>query len=150
MHWFVNKYVIGGILALVIICGAYFKGYYKGKSLVQAEWDKVVAEQTLKSVSVERSMQQKVDSVVEEKNREIARIKRSHAALVAGLQHRTQRPESELPASTETPQNCSGAGLYREDGEFLAGEASRADQYALELLSCYKAYDEVFNAFKNN
>lgn len=150
MPWLLNRWVIGGLLFVVMIAGSYFKGYFKGQSVVRAEWEKIVAEQTLKSVSAERYMQQKVDSVVEEKNREIARIKRSHAAVVAGLQHRTQRPESELPTSSETSQNCSGAGLYREDGEFLAGEAARADQYALELLSCYKAYDEVFNAFKSN
>ena len=149
MHWFLNKYVIGGFLFLVIVCGAYFKGYYKGKANLQAEWDKVVAEQTLKSVETERSMQRKVDTVVEEKNREIARIKRSHAAVVAGLQQRTERP-AELPASPETAQNCTGSDLYRQDAEFLAGEAARADEYAIELQSCYRAYDEVFNAFESN
>lgn len=148
MHWLLNKWVIGGVLILVMTAAAYFKGYYKGKSVVQSEWDKVVAEQTIKTVEVERNLRTKIDTVVEDKNREIARIKRSHASIVAGLQQRTQRDS--VPSSSETPQDCSGTGLYREDAEFLAGESARADQYAIELLSCYKAYDEVFNAVNGN
>lgn len=148
MHWLLNKWVIGGILILVMVTGSYFKGYYKGKSVVQSEWDKVVAEQTIKTVEVERTLRTKIDTVVEDKNREIARIKRSHASIVAGLQQRPERDS--VSASTEAPQNCSGTGLYRQDAEFLAGESSRADQYAIELLSCYKAYDEVFNAVNGN
>lgn len=148
MHWLLNKWVIGGVLILVMISAAYFKGYYKGKDVVQSEWDKVVAEQTIKTVEVERSLRTKIDAVVEDKNREIARIKRSHASIVAGLQQRPERPP--LSSNPETPQDCSGTGLYREDAGFLAGEAARADQYAIELLSCYKAYDEVFNAVNGN
>jgi len=148
MHWFLNKWVIGGVLILVMTAAAYFKGYYKGKSVVQSEWDKVVAEQTIKTVEIERTLRTKIDTVVEDKNREIARIKRSHASIVAGLQQRTQRDS--MPSSPEDPQDCSGTGLYREDAEFLAGESARADQYAIELLSCYKAYDEVFNAVNGN
>lgn len=148
MHWLLNKWVIGGVLILVMISAAYFKGYYKGKDVVQSEWDKVVAEQTITTVEVERSLRTKIDAVVEDKNREIARIKRSYASIVAGLQ---QRPERDpVSSNPETPQNCSGTGLYREDAGFLAGEAARADQYAIELLSCYKAYDEVFNAVNGN
>lgn len=148
MHWLMNKWVISGFLILVMTATAYFKGYYKGKDVVQTEWDKVVAEQTIKAVEVERHLQRKMDLAVEDKNREIARIKRNHASLVAGLQHRTERP-ADLPTSSEVAQDCSGAGLYRQDAEFLAGEASRADQYAIELLACYRAYDEVFNAKGN-
>lgn len=148
MHWLLNKWVIGGVLILVMTAAAYFKGYYKGKSVVQSEWDKVVAEQTIKTVEVERDLRTKIDTVVEDKNREIARIKRSHASIVAGLQQRPERDS--VSSSTEAPQNCSGTGLYREDAGFLAGEAARADEVTIELLSCYKAYDEVFNAVNGN
>jgi hypothetical protein len=148
MYWLLNKWVIGGVLILVMTATAYFKGYYKGKDSVQTEWDKAVAEQTIKTVAAERELRTKIDTVVEEKNREIARIKRTHASIVAGLRNRSERP-ADYNSSPETTQNCSGTGLYREDAEFLAGEAARADQYALELIACYKAYDEVFNAKGN-
>lgn len=146
MQW--NKWVIAGVIIIVMIATAYFKGYYKGKDAVQSEWDKVVAEQTIKTVEVERNLRTKIDAVVEDKNREIARIKRIHASVVAGLQQRPERDS--VSTNPEAAQNCSGAGLYREDAGFLAGEAARADLYAIELKSCYKAYDEVLNGIEDN
>lgn len=149
MYWYLNKWFVGSVLIVVISGIAYFKGYHSGKNAVQTAWDKQVAESTLKSVEIERSMQKRVDAIVEEKNSEIARINRSHASVVARLQHRPERP-AEVPASPAASQDCSGAGLYRQDAEFLAGEAARADLYAIELRSCYKAYEEVFNAANDN
>ncbi len=36
---------------------------------------------------------------------------------------------------------CTGAGLYRPDGEFLAREAARADSIRRQLAVCQAAFD---------
>lgn len=38
---------------------------------------------------------------------------------------------------------CTGAGLYREDGDFLVGEAAAAKTLARQLASCRSKYNEA-------
>jgi ABC-type multidrug transport system fused ATPase/permease subunit len=72
---------------------------------------------------------------------------RSRAAALAGeLQKRPTRAQLEaaqqaaVAAGTACPV-CTGAGLAREDGEFLAGEASAAAGLQHDLFQARGAYD---------
>jgi hypothetical protein len=38
---------------------------------------------------------------------------------------------------------CTGKELYRPDGEFLAGEAARADETRVLLKQCREQYETV-------
>lgn len=60
------------------------------------------------------------------------------------LRNRPYRPAPGVPgtpaASGSGSAGATGAGLYREDGEFLAGEAAAAKRIAIERDSCLAQY----------
>ena len=61
------------------------------------------------------------------------------------LRNRPERPASAVGGAVPTggahPVACTGAQLFRADGEFLAREAARADQLRADLQTCQVAYD---------
>lgn len=149
-----NRWVIGGVVALALIVGAYLKGMGHGKSIIQTRWDaekvvqeRVVQAQADKNRQTERQLQAKADTIAKEKQSELENLKRKHASVVAGLRDRPRRDTSDQlsgnPRVTESPAICTGAELLREDAEFLAGEAARADEIRAELEACYVQYDNA-------
>lgn len=79
------------------------------------------------------------------KDEEIRNLKRRVSDLVGELRNRADRPQQ--PAAHQAPGaghqeadtqlSCTGAQLYRQDGEFLAGEAAAADEVRAELRQCH-------------
>lgn len=72
-------------------------------------------------------------------------LDRVRAELLDSLRNRPQRPASgahlPTPASPGgATSGCTGAQLYRADGEFLAGESARAEAVRVSLLACYAQY----------
>ena len=68
----------------------------------------------------------------------------SVARLSRSLQDRPARPASgAVPTGAADPVGCTGAGLYRADGEFLAGEAARAQGLRIRLAECQARYDSA-------
>jgi hypothetical protein len=66
------------------------------------------------------------------------------------LRNRPERPSAGSPVApaASTPAGNTGAGLYREDGEFLTGEAATAAQVAIERDACYVDYNAAREALK--
>jgi hypothetical protein len=87
-----------------------------------------------------------------EKEDALSSLRVSNAALAASLRNRPDRPgitQANQPAGTpEVAKGCTGAELYRPDGEFLGREAARADRLAIELSACYSQYDNAREALK--
>ena len=84
----------------------------------------------------------KLTEQLKDKEDAIKSINKRHAAIVSGLRQRTERPIT-LTFSTETSGSsvCTGAGstgeqLYRQDAEFLIGEAAKADILREALKTC--------------
>lgn len=84
----------------------------------------------------------KLTEQLKDKEDAIKGINKRHAAIVSGLRQRTERPIT-LAFSTETSGSsvCTGAGstgeqLYRQDAEFLIGEAAKADILREALKTC--------------
>lgn len=77
-------------------------------------------------------------------------ITSQHKSVVAGLQHRATRAETKLASTniTATPvvQTCTGRELSREDAEFLAGEAARAERIVKERDYYYGEYERARQA----
>lgn len=149
-----NRWLMGGIVVLALLLGAYLKGMGHGKDIIQNRWDaeKVVQERMVqeaneKAREAERTLQKKADIIAKEKQSELENLRRKHASIVAGLRDRPRRdPPGQLPGNTgvtESPALCTGAELLREDAEFLAGEAARADEIRAELEACYVQYDNA-------
>lgn len=156
MSAFLNPWVI---LSLVLaIAGAFGGGYYKGNSAGMAEvqqlWDKEKAEQYAAYAEAqeaarqrEQDLQIKADRLREEKDAEIKNLNARATALANSLRDRPSRPAPEtraVPSATNdgpAPTGCTGEKLYRPDGEFLAGEAARADQLRILLKQCHDQYN---------
>lgn len=104
-----------------------------------------------KARDVEYTMNQNVAKITKEKTDELAKNTASYERVIRGLQNRARRPSpvaSGGPSPTVTCERGTGAGLYREDGEFLAGEAAESNRRKIALAACYKQYDEVEEMFK--
>jgi hypothetical protein len=74
--------------------------------------------------------------------------------LARKLQPRASRPSGSANSGAVAPAagaaaGGTGAGLYREDGLFLAGEAASAARIAGERDECRRLYDEAREKLKN-
>ena len=84
----------------------------------------------------------KLTEQLKDKEDAIKGINKRHAAIVSGLRQRTERPIT-VPAIKEVGSApiCTGTGstgeqLYRQDAEFLIGEAAKADILREALKTC--------------
>ena len=156
MPWILmNRWTIGAIVALVLLAGAWWKGYLSGKENVQREWDADRAQQQMAHAKLvdlvrkaEQQLQQTADQHQKEKRDALDRLTRQHRAVLDSLRDRPQRPTAAGAVSggagaAQGQPGCTGAELHREDAEFLVGEAARADTLRAELEACYVQYDAV-------
>lgn len=99
---------------------------------------KVAADQTT-------ALQSAADTARKAHNAALHDLDRVRAELLDRLRNRPERPASSthLPATSSAggaATGCTGAQLYRADGEFLAGESARAEAVRVSLLACYAQY----------
>lgn len=151
---------IGIAFAVVVLAGisGYTKGYQNGKDTVQQAWDREKAELQAKyaealkeSIDKQQKLQMGADRLRKEKDAEIKNINARATALANSLQQRQTRPTetSTVPSVAGTGSNaCTGAQLYRQDGEFLAGLAREADELVIALKQCYAQYESVRQTVK--
>lgn len=149
--------IVGFVVALgVATITGYIKGDSAGRAVVQQQWDQERAQQAAEHAKAqaaarekEQQLQAQADQLREEKDREILDLATRNTTLTNSLRNRPSRPApapsgvsqttvTELPATS-----CTGSGLSREDAEFLAGEATRADQLRIALKQCVAQYQAV-------
>lgn len=121
-------------------------------------FDKAYAEQALnlakaekKARDTEAAMNTKVATITKEKNDEIKADADRYGRIISGLQDRARRPAASTDGVPKNPtdgERGTGAGLYREDSEFLVGEAAESNRRRTALAACYKQYDEIERAYK--
>lgn len=75
---------------------------------------------------------------LKDKDEQIQNINNRNAALINSLQQRPSRKDN--PTASTNSRSCTGAELLREDGEFLAREAARADKILKERDYYYEQY----------
>jgi hypothetical protein len=85
---------------------------------------------------------------IKKKDEEIKNINSKYAALSRSLQQRPSRKDSS--SASGNPSTCTGAELLREDGEFLAGEAARADRILKERDYYYEQYKRAREALASH
>lgn len=89
---------------------------------------------------VEQSWQTYANQKGAQKDAEIKAQRDRADTLARELRHRESRPATvggNVPARSGSCASSTGAGLYREDGEFLVGEAAAAAQIGKERDACY-------------
>jgi hypothetical protein len=152
--WSLKSTVVIGIASITIAALSAWKIYGLGKShgeaKIQALWNEERAilereqgKQLIEAKIKQETLQAKIDQQRRSHKHEIERIVREHADIVDGLRERPERPtegSSGLPESADAgvglAPRCTGAELYRQDSEFLAREAARADQLRIALKAC--------------
>jgi hypothetical protein len=149
--------ILGFVLAVAAAGGAgLYKGHDLGMAEVQQKWDKERAAQEAEYAAAqaaarekEQELQANADQLRKEKDREIRDLNARAAALTNSLRDRPTRPTTEASALPSTasagcaPASCTGAGLSREDAEFLAREAARADELRSSLRQCLAQYQAI-------
>ena len=130
-----------------------------GAHRIQVQYDTFKGELITRSTAllaeanrVGDAMQGSFNQRTKELKDEIATVTRERDDALRRLQHRPQRPaggpprDRNLPgdpAHQATAPGCTGAELYREDGQFLVREAARAEVIRKGLLSCYADLDDA-------
>lgn len=81
---------------------------------------------------------------------DLAAVVAQSQRVLDGVRQRTPRPDApSVPRTYPHPGpdtarlGATGAELYREDSRFLVGEAARADEIRLALMTCHAQYNAV-------
>jgi len=149
--------ILGFVLAVAAAGGAgLYQGHELGVAEVQQKWDKERAAQLAEHAAAqaaarekEQKLQASADLLRKDKDREIRDLNARTAALTNSLRDRPSRPTAETSTVSSTasagcaPSSCTGAGLSREDAQFLAGEAARADELRASLKQCHAQYQAI-------
>ena len=149
--------ILGFVLAVAAAGGAgLYQGHELGMAEVQQKWDKEKTEQYAAYSAAQEAARQKeqelqasADQIRQEKDREIRNLNARATALTNSLRDRPSRSTAEASAMPSTAcagpvaTVCTGAGLSKEDGEFLAREAARGDELRSLLKQCRDQYEAV-------
>lgn len=136
------------IIAAVMVASLYGAHLYivkqevkKAEAVQLAAFNKQVLENVLRSIDTETNIKKDTKALLDKKNEDIANITRERNRLSLLLSKRPTRPEGTV--ITDTGSSCTGTQLYREDGEFLSGEAARADKILTERDFYYDQYEQA-------
>lgn len=156
MSLLLNWKAWAAIVLSVALAGSHWKAYTSGKKAVLAEWNAEKLEQAAQSFRLSErtaqttaTLQAKADTQRRAKNAEIEKLDADLAAALARLSDRPSRAGAgSVSQDAGTGASCTGASLWREDGEFLSRESARADTIRLQLIECQAAYSNAREALK--
>jgi len=131
-----------GAIALAV-AGFYFWADHRGYE--RAEKKYAAAEQKQREENQLRmdNLRTDYEALAEVKDDEIKRVATERDRLAASLRN---RPERMPEAAQAACQGGTGAGLSREDSEFLAGEAARANELRAQLSACQDREWKLYEA----
>lgn len=142
---------IGAFVLLAALCfGWHVKDKQEGiseaveraTSDLIAKYDKALRLEQEKALKASNDLQAKADKDRQERDDKINRINADLNVALIELRKRPERPSDYTP-NPDNPSTCTGAELYREDAEFLAREAARAERVKQERDYYYQSYEEV-------
>lgn len=145
------------VVALLACFGLYKYGYTQGQAnerLVWLETQSIKAKEHQEAMAKLQKNQSalidRANSIEQERGLEIESLNNRVVVLLGQLRERKERGAaangSAVPPATsptQPEQSCNGTQLYREDAEFLAREAARADGAVIALNQCYAQYEAV-------
>lgn len=112
------------------------------KAKVEAVYQLKLKDAQEASNRVTGAMQANADNLRQTKDEQIQTINAKLSVALSELRNRPKRPET-LPDNSSNIPACTARELYREDAEFLTGEAARAESVLIERDYYYKQYQEV-------
>lgn len=105
-----------------------------------------------KQAEVQRKAREKAEGeliakhniLMEERDAQLLAVNASLDDALERLSNRPTRPASvSNPSTSKVEQACTGRELYREDGQFLAREAARAEALIIERDYFYNEYENA-------
>ena len=129
------KIIIQAVFLLFIGYTSYDYGYKTAFNKQSNSYIKQLQQQELKY----QELQKKFVLTQLQKENEIKAINAKHNAVISSLRNRPERTATQ--ESSNCPPVCSRTGstgeqLFREDAEFLIGEAAKAEVIKQSLISC--------------
>lgn len=121
----------------------------QAKASLHREYEQKLSEEKDKAIAKERKLQQDSLTLTKKKDEKIKSISSKLNVAISKLQHRPSRNSAPTSATASTAGNsCTGAELYREDGEFLTREAARADKILEERNYYHEQYERARDVLK--
>jgi len=138
------RYVVGVVLAAVLLFGAYKYVYNKGYEQHEQETEVLRTEALAEARMREDALTADAAKNLKEKDDALKAITRKHDNVVSELRQRPpRRTGADLSQAGTSCEGGTGAGLSGPDAGFLIGEASRAAQLQAALNQCYKQYEDI-------
>lgn len=138
------------LAGLLMAIGLFFAGNYHGHKAEKTTWEarieKERAEASEQARQTEHAQQEQINDALRKQLADLGNVNAGLSADLDRLRNRPRRPTTVPQTSSATCAGSTGAELSREDAEFLAGEAARADKLRASLSACYSAYDAVSNS----
>lgn len=131
------------IASMVVLAALWAFHEYDKAQAVQEVRKELVAkskEYAERSERATKALEASLRSESVQKDAKIADIERNLRSAIKRLRERPVRPD--VVTVTEIREACTGAQLYREDGEFLAREAARAERILEERNFYWQRYED--------
>lgn len=170
--WTASAKVIVALVVVIgiVLAGSYlrYSGYQDGYKTAQTEGELKLAQfkETIRTLldaqmkaqrEYEAAVESRVATIQKEKEDEVKAINDRYLALANSLRDRPSRNPSTSPSKDPAPSavdssgaRCTGRELYREDAEFLAREAYRADILRKALKACRDTYEALVRKTEKN
>lgn len=149
-----NKYLV--LVAVLLVTALASKLYSEhvdavsearkqGKAEVVQEYNREYVEGLEQQILSSKSLLAKANKTIEENEIKRKADNARYEHIISSLRNRPLRSEANIDSSSPSVSTCSstGAGLYREDGEFLAGEAAEAAEIVRERDYYYRSLKEL-------
>ena len=136
------------LMILAVVIAFVLNGFFwfaKGSNAADTRWTAKITAERLVATEAARAQETKWKGVVNETSKaylaRINAVRGNLATALDSLRDRPERPAADAqPAKTDCPCG-TGAGLCRQDGEFLTREAARANEIRAGLDACYQVID---------
>jgi hypothetical protein len=134
----------GGLLAAGVLIGWITNGWRLNASIasLQASYAEERGRVLQEVRNREKSLFESSERIRKDRDAKIRNLDGRLRTVTAELQQRQKR-DSRESTDTAACSGATGAELSREDAEFLAREASRADQVVENLNYCIAQYNKV-------
>lgn len=144
MYWTVAKYLGLGAIGLVI--GWTINGWRLNASIasLKASYAEEVGRVLTEARNREKNLLEASERFRKDRDAKVKNLNRKLQSVNAELQQRKKR-DSRESTDTAACSGATGAELSREDAEFLAREAARADTVAENLNYCIAQYNKLRN-----
>jgi hypothetical protein len=141
MYWTIARYA--AVALLCFTAGSVITQWRADKKL--AELQRTYAEELNKAYASARdkelTLRNEVAKIRRQQDVQLKSINDKHQSIVDSLRYRPSA--SSVSDTTRDCKAATGQELSREHSEFLAREATRADQLRSALAACYQQYDSL-------